>query len=79
MGFVYGFLLLLSSIPAGHILRHLTKEELKQGKKYFLIVWILSIVGALVLLANPMINNNFRLSMIFTMLFIANVAYINWK
>ena len=79
MGLLYAFILLLASIPAGYVLKSITKEELKPGKKYFRVIWIISIGLAVVFFMLSINDYNLKLSIIFTLLFIANVAFISWK
>lgn len=45
-----GIALLILGIPIGNLLAKVTKEELKQGKKYFLLLIIISLIGAVVFL-----------------------------
>ncbi len=43
-----GILALILAVPIGLILAHFTKEELKSGKKYFLIICFASAIGAVI-------------------------------
>lgn len=43
-----GVVALFLAVPIGLFLAHFTKEELKQGKKYFFILCCASAVGAIV-------------------------------
>ena len=79
MEIIYAFLLLLSSIPVGYILKKLTKEEIKSGKIYFHKLWISCLILSFALLFVPFNNEIIKITSIFTLLFIANVAFINWK
>ena len=63
-----GILLLILGIPIGNLLAKVTKEELKQGKKYFRILIILSLIGAVVFL---ILGND---ALLFGLLFIAVVT-----
>ena len=45
---VIGVVFLLLAWPIGYFLAKMTKEELKQGKKWFKLIILLSLVGALV-------------------------------
>ena len=65
---VIGFLLLAFAFPIGNLLARVTKEELKSGKKYFKILIILSLAGAVTSL---IIRNDVFL---FSFLFIAIVT-----
>jgi hypothetical protein len=48
VNFLLGIVLLLLGIPIGNFLSRLTKEELKQGQRYFKSIVILSLVGVLI-------------------------------
>ena len=54
MNEILGFIILALAIPAGYILKHYTKEELKPGRKYFLWLWVLCLVLAFILLFIPL-------------------------
>ncbi len=73
------FLILACSFPIGYLLKYLTKEEIKPGKKYFQVVWLISLIIAIGMLFYPMENLIYKQAVIFTLLFIANVAFISWK
>ena len=47
---ILGIALLALGIPIGNLLAKSTKEELKSGKKYFNLLIMLSLTGALVFL-----------------------------
>jgi len=66
--FVIGLILLALGIPIGNILARATKEELKQGKKWFKILIIICFLGALIFL---IFRND---ALLFTFLFIAIVT-----
>ena len=66
--FVLGIILLVLGIPIGNVLAKLTKEELKSGQKWFKIIILLSLIGAIVGLA---LNNDIVL---FSFAFIAIVT-----
>ena len=76
---LYAFLLLIMSVPIGYLLRSITKEELKAGKKYFRLFWIISLIVAFGMLFVDFNDYTLKLSIIFTLLFMANVAFISWK
>ena len=78
MIYLLAIILLLFAIPVGVILRSLTKEEMKDGNKYFLVLWIscLILAGFFLLLDFEII---FRNSAVFTFLFIAIVSFISWR
>jgi hypothetical protein len=63
-----GIVLLSLGIPIGNILAKVTKEELKSGKKYFKILILASLIGAIVFL---IIGND---TLLFSFLFIAIVV-----
>ncbi len=42
--------ILLTAVPAGFLLAYMTKDELKQGKKWFGAITCLSIIGSIVFL-----------------------------
>jgi len=46
--FSIGIILLVLGIPIGNMLAHMTKEELKQGKKWFKLLIILSLIGGII-------------------------------
>jgi len=79
MSLVIAFLILFASFPVGYVIRHLTKEEMKSGKQYFQIVWVVCLVIAVGMLFFPLNDNLYKQSMIFTLLFIANIAFISWR
>lgn len=43
-----GVLILLLGIPLGNYLAKITREELKQGKKWFKLIILVSLIGAIV-------------------------------
>jgi hypothetical protein len=65
---ILGILLLALGIPIGNILAKMTKEELKDGKKWFKMLIILSLAGAIAFL---ILGND---ALLFAMLFIAVVT-----
>jgi uncharacterized membrane protein YfcA len=65
---VIGICVLALGIPIGNILARNTQEELKEGKKWFMLLIILSLVGALL---NLIFLND---ALMFTFLFIAIVT-----
>ncbi|VVB83048.1 Uncharacterised protein [uncultured archaeon] len=65
---ILGLALLALGIPIGNLLAKATKEELKSGKKYFKILIILSLIGALAFL---ILGNDILL---FSLLFITIVT-----
>ena len=73
------FMVLISAIPAGYLLRHFTKEEMSQGKMYFKILWTSSLVAAFIFLFVGLENNIMKKSVIFSLLFISIVSFISWR
>jgi hypothetical protein len=65
---IIGVVLLALGIPIGNLLAKVTKEELKSGRKYFKILIILSLIGAIAFL---ILGNDVLL---FALLFIAIVT-----
>lgn len=65
---ILGAILLVSGIPIGNILAKMTKEELKSGKKWFKLIIILSLIGAIIFL---IFRND---ALLFIFLFIAIVT-----
>lgn len=70
---IIGILVLIFAFPIGNLLAKVTKEELKSGKKYFKILIILSLAGAIISL---IIGNDVLL---FSFSFIAVVTSRNLK
>lgn len=66
------------AVPIGYTIRHFTKDELKQGKKYFKIIWISGIILSLIALT---LNFNIiiKKTAIFSLIFISIVSFISWK
>ena len=79
MSLLIAFIVLLASFPAGYILKSLTKEEMAQGNKYFRYTWIASLIIAVFFLFSSISDPNYKQAIIFSLLFIANVAFISWK
>ena len=63
-----GIVILLIGIPIGNILAKNTREELKDGKKWFYLIILISIIGGII---NLIFLNDVLL---FTFLFIAIVT-----
>ena len=66
--FLIGIAILLLGIPIGSYLAKITKEELKKGQKWFKLIVIISLIGAIVSL---ILSNDILL---FSFLFIAIVT-----
>jgi hypothetical protein len=65
---ILGAILLVLGIPIGNILAKMTKEELKSGKKWFKLLILFSLIGAIVFL---ILKND---ALLFVFLFIAVVT-----
>lgn len=65
---IIGILVLLFGFPLGSWLAKITKEELKEGQKWFKLIILVSLIGAIVSL---IFRNDFLL---FTFLFILIVT-----
>jgi len=73
---------LLCAIPLGYLLKNITKEELKSGKKYFKLIWTSSLILTVVLFVISLfinINAQLKNTAIFSLIFIAIVSFISWK
>ena len=46
--YIIGFIVLVLGIPIGDFLAHYTKEELRSGQKWFKLIIIFSLFGAIV-------------------------------
>ena len=79
MQLILAFLLLVLSIPFGYLLRSITKDEIKSGRKYFKLIWLISLAIAIGMLFLKFNDSNLKLAIIFTLLFISNVSFICWK
>ncbi len=75
---ILGFIVLALAVPAGYILKHYTKEELKPGRKYFLWLWAICLALAFIFLFIPL-DDITKKTTIFSLLFISVVSYISWK
>ena len=65
LNFIAGIFVLLLGIPIGTLLANLTKEELKDGQKWFKLIILISLIGAIISL---FLRNDYLL---FSFLFIA--------
>ena len=66
--FLVGIIVLILAFPIGDYLAKLTKEELKQGKRWFNLIIIINLLGSLITL---LLGNDYLL---FSFLFIAIVT-----
>lgn len=65
---IIGILVVFLGIPIGNYLAKITKEELAEGRRWFKLIIILSIIGAVI----GLVKGNDAL--LFTLLFIAVVT-----
>jgi len=65
---IIGIAFLILGIPIGNLLAKVTKEELKKGKRWFRLLIILSLIGAIAFL---ILGND---ALLFGLLFIAIVT-----
>ncbi|MAG07459.1 hypothetical protein CMI46_01435 [Candidatus Pacearchaeota archaeon] len=79
MSLLIAFVILLASFPVGYVLKYFTKDEMKVGRRYFRVVWILCLCLAIGFLFFPFNDFVYRQSVVFSLLFMANVAFISWK
>lgn len=77
MSSLLAIIILVLSIPIGFFLKWITKEEIKPGKKYFFLLFILSLILSLSVLLLP-INIILKKSSFFSLIFISIVSYISW-
>lgn len=73
-----GISILILGIPAGFILRRLTIEEIKSGRIYFNVLWLSSIILAIIFLFIPIEDKEYKYTLIFGLLFIAIISFISW-
>ncbi len=69
--FFIGFLVLLLGFPIGFYLRKITRDEIKEGQKWFRLIILVSFVGSIISL---ILRNDILL---FTFLFITIVTSRN--
>lgn len=69
-------LILITSVPVGHFLAWLTKEELKDGRRWFNLIIIISLIHAVI---TGILNINYKLSIILALIYIIIVSFISWK
>lgn len=68
LNILIGFLVLILGIPIGNLLARYTKEELKDGRKWFNLIILIGLIGGIVGL---IIRND---ALMFSFLFIAIVT-----
>ena len=76
--YLIAVIVLTCGIPIGLMLKKSTKEELKSGKKYFKILWIGCLILAIVAYFIP-VNYSLKMTVIFSLLFVAIVSFMSWK
>lgn len=70
-------LILVAGFPAGYLLAWLARDELLSGRKWFILLGLLSLA---VMLGVLMININTNISVILTLGFIAIICFVAlWK
>ncbi|MFA5019734.1 MAG: hypothetical protein WC533_01405 [Candidatus Pacearchaeota archaeon] len=79
MKWVFALLTLILAIPAGYILKKMTKEEIRKGRKYFKLISISSLILAVILYFIKFGDSYMKFSAILTLIFIAIVSFISWK
>jgi len=47
---ILSVVILLLSIPIGFLIAHLTREELRQGRKWFLMIILICLIGLIITL-----------------------------
>ncbi len=72
MKYLLSLIVLSFAIPLGFFLKKITKEELKQGRKYFGALWKLSLILGIGMMF-------FEVYLGFGFLFISVVSFISWK
>ncbi len=68
LNLLIGFLVLILGIPIGNFLAKYTKEELKDGRKWFNLIILFGLIGSVIAL---IIGND---AIMFSLLFIAIVS-----
>lgn len=69
-------LIMLTSLPAGLLLAYLCRDELVAGRKWFKIISVVSIIAAILLL---LVNINYKLEIILSLIYFAVVSAISLK
>ena len=75
---VLALIVIITSIPIGLILKSLTKEELHDGKKYFLLLWIGSLLIFFIILLININDSTLKYSILFSLIFFSIVSFISW-
>jgi len=79
MEYIIAIIILLLAIPLGYLLKYYTKDEMKQGKKYFKILGILSLVLGIIMISISFPDPNLNKTAVFSLFFIAIVSFISWR
>lgn len=69
---------LAAAVPAGMALKRYTREERRDGKKYFKVLCIASLIAALGFVFIP-VGEVLKITAMFGLVFIAIVSFISWK
>ena len=69
---------LAAAVPAGIMLKKYTREEMKDGGKYFKVLCIASLIAAFGFIFIP-IGEALKMTAMFGLVFIAIVSFISWK
>jgi len=70
-------IVLISAFPLGYLLAYLTGDELVDGRKYFILLFVFSLIASLIV---AFLNFSSKLAVILTLFFIAIVSLISaWK
>lgn len=70
--------ILILAIPLGYLLKILTKEEIPQGRIYFEILWVTSLVIGSILFFINFNNEYYKYTILFTLIFISIISFISW-
>lgn len=69
-------LVLLSSFPIGYLLAYLCRDELVQGRKWFILLGVIALAASLVM-AFLSIDKAIKFSIILALFYIAIVSFIS--
>jgi len=70
-------IILISAFPLGYLLAYLCRDELKQGRKWFILLFVVSLVASLIV---AFLNFEFKFSIILTLFYICIISLIStWK
>lgn len=75
MNILFAIIILLTAIPAGMLLTYLTSDELKQGRKYFKLIFFLSLISAIILFFLPI---NEKIPAVLALIYFAIVTFISY-